>query len=416
MLELYRATLSNGLRVVVHPDRNTAMVALDILYNVGARDENPQLTGMAHLFEHLMFGGSENVPDFDGAVENAGGINNAWTSNDFTNFYTVVPAVNVETAFWVESDRMLAPRLTGKVLEIQRSVVIEEFNQTCLNLPYGDLMHHLRSLAYTTHPYRYPTLGLSPDHVASVSDIDVRTFFDTHYSPSNAVLSVSGNIDPERAFSLAEKYFGTIPARKISQRSYLPEPPLTEARRKIVSGNVPYTKIVMAFPMAAHGSKGYIEADVISDILANGQAARLTKDVVMKGDIITAADASILGSDEPGLLLVSANLRDNSPQSISRAEQLLWEQLDRIATERAGESELKRCTARFASYQAFSQMSYLACAEEIAQAEMQSEDINSRVEQYRAVTADRLRDCASELFDRNRSVTLIYSPAENVRL
>lgn len=413
MLEIYRATLSNGLRVVVHPDRNTAMVALDILYNVGSRDESADRTGMAHLFEHLMFGGSENVPDFDGSVEDAGGINNAWTSNDFTNFYTVVPAVNAETAFWVESDRMLAPVLTGKVLDVQRSVVIEEFNQTCLNVPYGDLMHHLRSLAYTSHPYRYPTLGLTPDHIAAVTDGDVRSFFESHYSPDNAVLAVSGNIDSDSAFRLAEKYFSSIPVRNVTQRKYQPESPITVPRRKIVTGNVPYTKIVMAFPMAAYGTDGYIEADVISDILANGQASRLIRDVVMKGDVITAADASILGSDEPGLLLVSANVRDSSKESVSRAEHLLWEQLDRIATEKADENELKRCIARFASYQAFGQMSYLVCAEEIAQAEMQSFDLNARVEQYRAVSTAQIRECASELFDRNKSVTLIYNPSAN---
>lgn len=410
MLEVYRTKLSNGLRVVVHPDRNTAMVALDILYNVGARNENSDRTGMAHLFEHLMFGGSANVPDFDKAVENAGGINNAWTSNDFTNFYTVVPAVNAETAFWVESDRMISPLLTGKVLEVQRSVVIEEFNQTCLNTPYGDLMHHLRSLAYTTHPYRYPTLGISPDHIASVTDSDVRAFFDSHYSPANAVISISGNIDVDHAFTLAEKYFGSIPGRDIARVDYSPEPIQTAPRRKEVVGNVPHTKIVMAFPMAAFESPGYFEADIISDLLANGQASRLVKDVVMKGDVITAADASILGSDEPGLLLVSADLRDNSAAAVERAEYLLREQLDKIATDAPDEKELRRCTSRFSSLQAFGQMSYLACAEELAQAEMQGSDLNSRVERYRSVTPEDVLSTASEILKPDRCSTLVYSP------
>lgn len=411
MLELYRATLGNGLRVVVHPDRNTAMVALDILYNAGARDESPSRTGMAHLFEHLMFGGSANVPDFDGAVEHAGGVNNAWTSNDFTNFYTIVPAVNVETAFWVESDRMLAPILTGRVLEVQRDVVVEEFKQTCLNAPYGDLMHHLRSLAYTVHPYRYPTLGITPDHVASVTDGDVTSYFESHYSPDNAVLAVSGNIAPDRAIDLAQRYFGDIPRRELAPRLYSPEPMVTEARRKVVSGAVPHTKIVMAFPMAAHGAPGYIEADIITDILANGQASRLVRDVVMAGDVISAADASIIGSDEPGLLLVSANLREDNAGAIERAEKLIWDQLDRLVADEASESELKRCTARFASLNAFGQMSYVACAEEIAQAEMQNDDINARVDNYRSVTPGRIRDCAAEILRRDRCSTLIYTPS-----
>lgn len=411
MLEIHRATLGNGLRVVVHPDRNTAMVALDILYNAGARDESPSRTGMAHLFEHLMFGGSANVPDFDSAVEHAGGVNNAWTSNDFTNFYTIVPAVNVETAFWVESDRMLAPILTGRVLEVQKDVVVEEFKQTCLNAPYGDLMHHLRGLAYTVHPYRYPTLGLTPDHVASVTDSDVTSFFESHYSPDNAVLAVSGNITPDRAFDLAQRYFGDIPRCRIAPRLYSQEPPVTEARRKVVSGAVPHTKIVMAFPMAAHGAPGYIEADVITDILANGQASRLVRDVVMAGDVISAADASIIGSYEPGLLLVSANLRDNNADAIERAELLIWDQIDRLVSDKASVSELKRCTARFASLNAFGQMSYVACAEEIAQAEMQGADINARVDNYRSVTPEQIRDCAAEILRRDRCSTLIYTPS-----
>lgn len=410
MLEIYRATLSNGLRVVVHPDRNTAMVALDILYNVGARDENPSRTGMAHLFEHLMFGGSKNVPDFDGAVENAGGVNNAWTSNDFTNFYTIVPAVNVETAFWVESDRMLAPVLTGRVLEVQRDVVIEEFKQTCLNAPYGDLMHHLRALAYTSHPYRYPTIGISPDHVASVSDSDVTAFFDSHYSPDNAVLAISGNIEPNKAFELSERYFGSIPKRHVAPRLYGPEPAVTEERRKIVTGNVPYPKIVIAFPMMAHGEPGYEAADIITDILANGQASRLVKDVVMKGEAVSAADASILGSDEPGLLLVSANVKDDKTDTLTAAETLLWEQLERIATDLPDESELRRCKARFASMQAFGWMSYMACGEELAQAEIQGEDINTRMERYQSVTAGQVRDVAAEILQREKSSTLLYLP------
>lgn len=408
MLDIYRDTLDNGLRIVVHPDYNTAFVALDILYNVGARDEDPGMTGMAHLFEHLMFGGSANVPDFDKVVEQAGGSDNAWTSNDFTNFYTVVPAVNAETAFWVESDRMIAPKLTDKVLEIQRDVVIEEFKQTCLNTPYGDLMHHLRSLAYTVHPYRYPTLGITPDHVASVTYQDIRGYFDAHYSPSNAVLSISGNINPEYAFELARRYFGPIPRREIKERQYAAEPLISEPRRKEVTGSVPHPKIVISFPMAAHGGKGYTETDMISDILANGQSSRLVKDVVLKGDVITAADASILGSDEPGLLLVSADVRDNSDNSLRRAEQLLWEQLDKMASEEPAEDELTRCKARFASFTAFGRMSYLTCAEELAQAEMQGEDINKRVELYRAVTPGSVAAAAADVIRRERSSTLIY--------
>lgn len=410
MIEIFRHTLSNGLRVAVHPDRNTAMVDLDVMYNVGARDENPQRTGMAHLFEHLMFSGSANVPSFDVAVENAGGVNNAWTSNDFTNFYTIVPAVNAETAFWVESDRMLAPALTGRPLEVQRGVVIEEFKQTCLNKPYGDFQHHLRSLAYTSHPYRYPTLGLTPDHIAAVTDEDVTDFFQAHYSPGNAVIAVTGNIDPDRAFTLAERYFGDIPARAIAPRLYGPEPPVTEPRRKRVSGRVPHTFITLAFPMGAFGEPDYLPADVITDILAGGQSSRLTRDVVMAGDVISAADASILGSDEPGLLMVSAILKGDADEDIARAEMLLWQQLDRIRDSLVSDQEIERHGKRFASLLSFNLMNYSAVAEEMAQAEIQNEDINGRIDRYRSVTPQLVRDSADAIFSRDRSITLIYSP------
>lgn len=411
MIETYRHTLGNGLRVVVHPDRNTVMVALDLIYDVGSRDERPDRTGMAHLFEHLMFGGSANVQDFDREVERAGGTDNAWTSTDFTNFYTVVPAVNAETAFWVESDRMLAPKLTGHPLEIQRRVVIEEFKQVCLNTPYGDLMHHLRPLVYTTHPYRWPTLGITPDHVAEATEADVNGFFNAHYAPANAVLVVSGNIAPDRAFALAERWFGDIPARDIATRSYQAEPEQTGARRIEVSGKVPATLIQIAFPMAAYGQPGYVEADIITDILANGQASRLIRDVVAKGDVITRADASITGSHEAGMLMVSAYINDNSAAATESAERLIREQLDRLMDTEVAADEMRRCTARFASTIAFGQMSYLGCATELAQAEIQGEDINTRVDRYRAVTPAMVRDTAVRLLGHDRSNTVIYRPA-----
>ena len=197
MIEYNKFTLSNGLRVIHNYDGATAMVALNVMYNVGARDEKPNMTGMAHLFEHLMFGGSVNIPDFDGAIESAGGMNNAWTSNDYTNFYDIVPSQNAETAFWVESDRMLSLAFSDKALEVQRNVVIEEFKQTCLNKPYGDMSHHLRGLMYQIHPYRYPVIGKEISHIEKVTQDDVRDFFYSHYAPNNAVLSISGRITLE---------------------------------------------------------------------------------------------------------------------------------------------------------------------------------------------------------------------------
>ncbi|MBO4944708.1 MAG: insulinase family protein [Muribaculaceae bacterium] len=403
-------TLPNGLRVVWHPVESVSMAAVNIIYNVGARDEHPDRTGLAHLFEHLMFGGSANVPDFDAAVEHASGVNNAWTSNDFTNFYDILPAVNLETAFWVESDRMLSPALSDRAIDVQRSVVIEEFKQVCLNQPFGDLAHHLRSLLYTTHPYRYPTLGITPDHVAAVSAEDVREFFRTHYAPNNAVLVVSGNVGEDRVMQLAEKYFADIPRRDIAPRLYAPEPEITAPRYKEVSGNVPHVSLTVAFPMAAYMQPGYMECDKLSDVLANGRSARLLQDVVMKGDVITQADASIAGSDEAGFFMVNARLSENTDSAIERARMLIREQLDRLADSCVTELELARCNGRYESTFAFGNMGYAECATNLASAVMQNQDINTQVDRYRVVTAESMRQTAQSVFDRNRECTLVYRP------
>lgn len=410
MIETRSATLDNGLRVIVHPDRQTAMTVVDTIYNVGSRDESPTLTGIAHLFEHLMFGGSANVPHFDKAVERAGGINNAWTSLDFTNFYTMVPAQNIETALWVESDRMLAPRLDANSLEVQRKVVIEEFKQRCLATPYGDLFHHIQALAYKVHPYRWPTIGLTPDHVASVTEEQVRDFFETHYAPNNAVVVISGNIEPDRAFDLVNKYYGDIPRRNIAPRNNPPEPPMTEGRREVVYGNVPYPLVALAFPMAAHKSPDYVVADIITDILANGNASRLIREVVYPDNVVSQADASITGNEDPGLLLVNIILKESSPEAIAEGEELVWRQLRRLAEENVDPGELSRCTARYASTLAFEQMKFREVAEQLAIAALTGEDLDSRVSRYRAVSPGRVREVASGLFRPENCATVVYAP------
>lgn len=262
MITVNRFTLSNGLRVVHNHDSATAMVALDILYNVGSRDERPERTGMAHLFEHLMFGGSENVAEFDKALENAGGTNNAWTNSDYTNFYDIVPAHNAETAFWLESDRMKGLAFSDKALEVQRQVVCEEFKQVCLNQPYGDLQHYLNGLAYKEHPYRIPVIGKELSHIENVTQDEVRRFFYDHYAPNNAVISVTGNITVERTREFVEKWFSDIPMRKIAPRLYNPEPEQTEARRLTVTGRAPQTVIVKAYHMPGYNHPDYPACDI----------------------------------------------------------------------------------------------------------------------------------------------------------
>lgn len=414
MIQLQRTELPNGLKVVVNRDPTTSMAAMNILYNVGARDEKPSRTGMAHLFEHLMFGGSANIPDYDAPLELAGGWSNAWTSNDFTSFYDVLPAANIATAFWLESDRMFQLALTPRALEIQRSVVLEEFKQTCLNKPYGDMAHHLRSLAYTTHPYRYPTIGLLPDHIKDMTLEEVQSFYTAHYSPSNAILAISGNVDPDHMFELAYKWFGPIPKHDIAPRLYLPEPAVTTPRRAEVTAAVPQTRIVIAFPMGAYTDLHYIPADLITDILASGRSSRLNRLVMSGRSPLTAADASILGSEEPGLLMVSGRVDGSNPKDIARAEQLLWEQINNFADSGAENHELERVLNRFESNHTFSQLSYLQKVQNIAMAEMHGENINRLPERYRAVTTDSIHCAAHAILNPEHACTLIYKPIDRI--
>lgn len=410
MIEYNTFTLPNGLRIVHNYDSATAMVALNVMYDVGARDENPELTGLAHLFEHLMFGGSVNIPDFDGAIENAGGMNNAWTSNDYTNFYDIVPAHNAETAFWVESDRMLALAFSDKALEVQRHVVIEEFKQTCLNRPYGDMSHHLRAMLYKVHPYRYPVIGKEISHIEKVTQDDVREFFYSHYAPNNAVLSVSGSITFEETIRLAEKWFGPIPRREISPRNYQPEPKQTEERWAEASGNVPQVAVVRAFKMPAYGEKNYIECDIITDLLASGRSSRFYRNLLMKTGLFTEVDASIIGSDEPGFMMVNAKLTGDDDASVEKSIEAMMGEAQKLIDGDVSEYELTRTINRFESNFLFSSMGFMAKAQSLANHEMHGEDINGIVERYRSVTTDDIARVAREIFNPQHTSTLVYRP------
>lgn len=408
MIDTGSFTLDNGLRVVHHLDASTPMMAVNVLYNVGAKDENPERTGMAHLFEHLMFGGSANIADFDRAIELAGGWNNAWTTNDYTNFYDVLPAANAETAFWAESDRMLALAFSDKALEVQRQVVVEEFKQTCLNRPYGDIGHLLRGLIYKVHPYSWPTIGLTPDHILSVSQDDVRDFFYSHYAPNNAVLAVSGNITLERTRQLAQKWFGGIPPREIAPRTYSMEPAAIEPRRLEVTRNVPSTCIALAYPMMPYGHPLYEAADILTDILSTGTSSRFQRELVAKGNIFTEADASILGSDDPGYLLVTGRLADNSAATLEKAEDALHEQLERIASKGVSPDELSRAVNKFESNLVFNNVGFLARAQAIAMSAIHSEDINDTLPRYNLLTPDHITAAAREIIRPEACRTLIY--------
>lgn len=414
MINYTTFTLPNGLRAVHNYDPSTAMVAVNILYNVGSRDESPELTGLAHLFEHLMFGGSANVPDFDAEIERAGGTNNAWTSNDFTNFYAMAPAANFETLLWLESDRMLGLSFSPRSLEVQRSVVIEEFKQTHLNRPYGDVAHRLRELLYTTHPYRYPTIGREISHIERVTLDDVKHFFYTHYAPNNAVIAISGNVTLKQARDGLERWFGPIPSRDIAPRLYQPEPQVEAPRTLTVTGHVPQPLVVVAYPMAAYGRPGYIEADLITDVLASGRSSRYYRSLVMADPLFTEADASIAGSEEPGFLMLRGRLSEASPEAVERAVGALNDRARELAADEAAggltHRELERALNRYDSNHRFSMLSYLSRAQELAMAGMHGEDINSRVDTYRRITREDVVATAAQVFDPARACTLIYLP------
>ncbi len=403
-----RFTLPNGLRVVHEQDSATAMVALDVLYNVGARDEHPDHTGMAHLFEHLMFGGSVNIADFDGAIEQAGGRNNAWTNQDYTNFYDIVPAQNAETAFWLESDRMLSLAFSDKALEVQRNVVMEEFKQVCLNQPYGDLGHHMSALAYKVHPYRTPVIGKELGHIESVTQEQVREFFRTHYAPNNAVLAVTGNITLDETRRLAEKWFGPVPRRMVAPRRYAPEPEQTEARRMVVTGNVPQTLVVISYPMPSCADPDYPVCDIITDLLAAGRTSRYYRRLVMESGLFSSADASITGSEEPGQLLLQGMLRDGV--SVDEACDALVDVARSLIVNPPDDHELQSALNRFETQQVMGNISYVNLASTLALDEMRNTTQAKTLACYMGITREDIVRVASSIFRKEHSSTLIYCP------
>lgn len=391
-----------------HEDTGTQMVALNIVYDVGARDEHPDHTGFAHLFEHLMFGGSKHIPDYDVPLQLAGGENNAWTNNDITNYYLTVPAANVEIGFWLESDRMLELAFSPRSLEVQRGVVMEEFRQRCLNQPYGDAGHLLRPLAYRVHPYRWPTIGKDLSHIANATLDEVKDFFFRHYAPNNAVLAVTGHLSWDETRRLADKWFGPIPRRDIARRTLPQEPEQTEERRLTVERDVPLDALYMAFRMCGRGEADYYAFDALSDILSNGRSSRLTRHLVQERKLFSNIDAYVSGSRDAGLLYI--NGKPSSGTTLEEAEAAVWEELERLVQEPVDERELEKVKNKFESTQIFGNINYLNVATNLAWFELtgKAEDIDREVERYRAVNVGQLQAVARRAFRRTNANVLYY--------
>mgnify|MGYP000198229570 FL=1 len=407
-MKINKKIFDNGLRLVHNEDTSTQMVALNIVYDVGARDEHPEHTGFAHLFEHLMFGGSVHIPDYDAPLQLAGGENNAWTNNDITNYYLTVPKSNVEIGFWLESDRMLELAFSEQSLEVQRAVVMEEFKQRCLNQPYGDVGHLLRPLAYQTHPYRWPTIGKDLSHIANATLDEVKEFFFRFYAPNNAVLAVTGNISWEETVRLTEKWFAPIPRRNVPVRQLPQEVVQTAERRQTVERNVPLDALFMAYHMCDHRHPDYYVFDILSDVLSNGRSSRLNQHLVQEKQLFSSIDAYISGSVDAGLFHIAG--KPSAGVSLELAEAAVRDELDRLQQELVDGQELEKVKNKFESTQIFGNINYLNVATNLAWFELlgKAEDLEKEVERYRSVTAMQLREVAQSAFRKENGVVLYY--------
>jgi zinc protease len=408
VIQFERFELANGLRVLVHEDNSTPMAAVNVLYNVGSRDENPQQTGFAHLFEHLMFGGSANIPDFDDPLQMAGGENNAFTNSDYTNFYDILPVQNLETALWLESDRMLSLNFDEQVLDVERKVVVEEFKETCLNQPYGDSWHLLSALAYKAHPYRWPTIGLLPEHVESANMDDVRNFFFHHYRPNNAILVVSGNIKPAKVKKLVEKWFGDIPAGLIPHRQLPQEPPQQQLQEHIQEANVPIDAIFLAFHMVDRLHPDYYVTDLLSDVLSNGPSSRLFRRLLKEKQLFSSIDCYLSGTIDAGLVIIEGKPAEGV--SLEQAEAAIWAELHELTAAPIPETELEKWKNKVESILVFSELSVLNKAQNLAFFELigDADLINSEAKLYQQITTADLHRVAQSVFRLENCSRLLY--------
>ena len=408
MIQFEKFILANGLRVIVHQDLSTPMAVMNILYDVGARDENPAKTGFAHLFEHLMFGGSVNIPEYDEPLQRAGGENNAYTTNDLTNYYCQLPSENMETAFWLESDRMLSLAFSKKSLEVQRKVVMEEFKEHYINKPYGDVWFKMRELAYTVHPYRWQTIGKELSHIENATMTDVKKFFFKHYCPANAILVVAGNTSTAQVKALTEKWFGNIPAGEKYTRQLPAEPKQTAPRKEIVKANVPLDALYKCWHMSDRLDDGYYAAELITDILSGGGSSRLYQALVKEQQLFSNIECYHFGSTDAGLLTIEGKLVKGV--KMEDADKAIEAELEKIKNTLVDEKELQKVKNKTEAALAFEDMTIMNRASSLATYELLGNAglINEELNKYQSITREQMRSYAQQIFDENNCSTLFY--------
>lgn len=408
MIHFSKKQFNNQLPVIINPDPATSIVTVNVLYNVGSKHESADKTGFAHLFEHLMFGGSLHISSFDHQVEKAGGTNNAFTNSDFTSYYISLPSSNLEMALWLESDRMLGLNFSEENLSVQKNVVIEEFKQNYLNQPYGDVWLLLRPLAYKQHPYQWPTIGKEISHIEQATLQDVKDFYYSHYAPNNAIISISGNVHPATTYHMVEKWFSDIEQRTIHQPSIPQEPPQKEPRSLSVERNVPLNAIYKAYHMCSRTHPDFYATDMISDILSNGISSRLYQKLVKEKKMFYHLDAFISGEVDTGLFLIAGKLHNKV--RMEEAEEAINAEIENIKTNIVEDQEIIKVKNKFEAQQIYQNAQILNRAIQLSYFELigDAEDVNKEVHKYQSVTPEKLKTISQQIFQPENCSTLYY--------
>ena len=410
MINYKRYQLANGLRVLLQEDPSSPMLTLCMNYEVGSKDELPGRSGFAHLFEHLMFAGSQHAPNFDQLIQLAGGENNAFTNQDMTVFYDILPYQNLDLGLWLEADRMQNLCIEPQPLQKEKRVVVEEFKESCLEEPYGDLWHILGDLAFEEHPYKRPVIGESFEHIEAASLDEVREFYDNYYCPNNAVLSISGNIKAEEVLERVEHWFGHIPRGPVKRPAYAAEPPQLVARKKVHRANVTDAALYIAFPAAARLETAYYLEDLLSDILGLSDSSLLVRQLVKQQKLFSELDVYITGTVEAGLFVIEGKLQDGV--GIEEAEQAVWAALEEFKAQPISEEQLQKLQNNtehnllFGEIRPFQKALSLGYYELLGQAQL----INEEADYYQQITAKQLQLQAQFLFQKEKASVLYYLP------